>query len=197
MEQNQNDPQSGNGAEQAPNETQPTTDATASEQPSADQPETTRPESDPQTDPDSKDPETTGDATEHGNEDLATEREPMTDDEKVIAIARACHNVNKSWCEINGDHTQKSWEEAENWQRESAVKGVQFRLANPNGGVDAQHNAWMADKFADGWIYGEEKDADKKTHPCLVHFAQLPIHQQVKDKLFCGIVDAMSATFNM
>jgi hypothetical protein len=35
---------------------------------------------------------------------------------------------------------------------------------------DAQHNAWMADKIADGWVYGEEKDEMLKTHHCIVAF---------------------------
>jgi hypothetical protein len=50
---------------------------------------------------------------------------------------------------------QKDWDEAQQWQRDSAIKGVEFKLDNPDAGT--QHNAWMADKIADGWVYGEEK----------------------------------------
>jgi hypothetical protein len=32
--------------------------------------------------------------------------------------------------------------------RDSAIKGVEFKLDNPDAGHDAQHNAWMADKTA-------------------------------------------------
>jgi hypothetical protein len=49
----------------------------------------------------------------------------------------------------------------------------------------------MEDKIKDGWVYGETKDAEKKTHPCLVPFHELPEFQQKKDKLFCAIVDAL------
>ena len=35
-----------------------------------------------------------------------------------IAIAIACHQANKKWCELNGDFTQKDWSEAEQWQRD-------------------------------------------------------------------------------
>lgn len=110
----------------------------------------------------------------------------------VEAIAKVCHEANKAWCEANGDNSQKSWEEAEEWQKQSAVKGVEFKLYNPNAGNDAQHNAWMKDKIEDGWVYGEVKDANKKTHPCLVPFEQLPNFQQKKDALFCAIVDALA-----
>lgn len=112
-------------------------------------------------------------------------------DQKTTFIAIACHEANRAWCMAHGDHSQKHWEYAEEWQRESAIKGVQFRLDNPDAKEDAQHNAWMQDKINDGWVYGEVKDAEKKTHPCLVPFDQLPEFQQKKDALFCAIVDVL------
>ena len=110
---------------------------------------------------------------------------------KVEFIAKACHEANRVWCQANGDDTQKHWQDAEQWQRDSAIKGVEFRLANPSSGKDAQHNAWMQDKINDGWVYGEKKDAEAKTHHCIVPFDQLPEFQQKKDALFCAIVDAL------
>lgn len=109
----------------------------------------------------------------------------------VESIAKVCHQANKAWCEANSDFSQKDWGEAENWQKESALKGVQFKLGNPEAGDDAQHNSWMAEKVDGGWVYGEVKDAVNKTHPCIVPFAQLPKYQQSKDALFCAIVDAL------
>lgn len=110
---------------------------------------------------------------------------------KAYSIAVVCHEANKEWCSANLDNSQKTWNEAEEWQRESAIKGVIFRLENPDAGEDAQHNAWMKDKVDAGWVYGEIKDADAKTHPCIVAFHDLPEFQQKKDKLFCAIVDAL------
>lgn len=109
----------------------------------------------------------------------------------IESIAIACHQANKAWCEVNGDMTQKDWAEAEDWQRESAIKGVEFALANPDAPASAQHDAWSADKVANGWVYGKVKDAEKKTHPCLVPFEQLPEFQQKKDRLFKAIVEAL------
>jgi hypothetical protein len=50
----------------------------------------------------------------------------------------------------------------------------------------------MAQKLADGWIYGKNKDpeASPPTHPCLVSFEELPREQQFKDKLFRTICRA-------
>ena len=110
---------------------------------------------------------------------------------KVEFIAKACHEANRVWCQANGDDTQKHWQDAEQWQRDSAIKGVEFRIGNPEAGKDAQHNAWMADKVNDGWVFGEVKDAEKKTHPCIVPFENLPEFQQKKDALFCAIVDSL------
>jgi hypothetical protein len=107
-------------------------------------------------------------------------------------IARICHEANNGLCEAHGDHSQKTWEEAAQWQRDSAVKGVEFARANPDAPASAQHDAWSRDKIADGWTYGSAKDAEKKTHPCLVPFYDLPEFQRAKDVLFGAIVKALS-----
>lgn len=106
-------------------------------------------------------------------------------------IAKACHEANRVWCQANGDYSQKHWNEAEQWQRDSAINGVKFKLQNPDAGHDAQHNSWMKEKVDGGWVYGQVKDAEKKTHPCIVPFDQLPEFQRKKDSLFCAIVDAL------
>jgi hypothetical protein len=110
---------------------------------------------------------------------------------KIESIAMVCHEANRFWCGVNGDESQVNWHRAEQWQRDSAITGVQFRLDNPDAGHDAQHNAWMADKIKDGWVYGETKDPEAKTHPCIVPFDELPEFQKKKDALFCAIVDAL------
>lgn len=115
----------------------------------------------------------------------------METNEKVLNIAKVCHEANKAWCEANNDYSQWSWDEAEQWQRDSAIKGVEFALANPDAGHDAQHNAWMKDKLDNGWQYGTTKDPVSKLHPCLVAFEELPIFQQKKDALFLAIVNAL------
>lgn len=106
-------------------------------------------------------------------------------------IAKACHEANRVWCQSNDDFSQEHWDKAEQWQRDSAIAGVKFRLANPEAGESAQHDAWMKDKLDAGWVYGEEKNSELKTHPCLVEFEKLDLFQQKKDKLFCAIVDAL------
>ena len=121
---------------------------------------------------------------------MTTGQSPMAN-YRIISIARVCHQANKAWCEECNDFTQKSWEEAEQWQQDSAINGVKFRLENPDAPASAMHDNWSKEKLADGWVYGETKDIEKKTHPCLVPFEELPKFQQKKDKLFSAIVDAL------
>lgn len=107
-------------------------------------------------------------------------------------IARIAHEVNRAYCLALGDLSQLPWDEAPEWQRESAFAGVMLHLSNPDAGPEASHEAWAARKVAEGWHYGPAKDADAKTHPCLVPFAELPVEQQAKDFLFRAIVHALS-----
>jgi hypothetical protein len=119
------------------------------------------------------------------------EWDALTKQNKIGWIAKVCHQANKAWCESDGDYSQKDWLTAEQWQIESAISGVKFRMENPNAPASAMHDNWSKEKIADGWVYGEVKDVEKKTHPCLVPFEELPLFQQKKDKLFSAIVDAL------
>lgn len=105
--------------------------------------------------------------------------------------ARVAHEVNRAYCQALGDNSQPSWEDAPEWQKESAAMGVAFHLANPDAGPEASHNSWSAQKLNDGWRWGEVKDPEAKTHPCLVAFEALPVAQQAKDYIFRAVVHAI------
>lgn len=109
------------------------------------------------------------------------------------SIAKVCHEANRAYCAALGDHSQKPWAEAPAWQRQSAVTGVQFVIANPDAGPDASHNSWLAEKQAAGWNYGARKDEANKLHPCFVPYDALPAEQKVKDYIFGAIVRAMAS----
>lgn len=106
-------------------------------------------------------------------------------------IARVAHEVNKAYCEALGDTSQQSWEDAPEWQRQSALTGVNLHIQNPDVGAQASHVSWMNEKVADGWTYGPEKRPDIKQHPCIVPFDKLPVNQQAKDFIFRGVVHAL------
>lgn len=109
-----------------------------------------------------------------------------------LSVARVAHEVNKAYCEAIGDMTQTNWEDAPQWQRDSAVAGVRLHLRNPDLGVSASHDAWMREKLDTGWTYGPIKDPAKKEHPCIVPYADLPTEQKAKDFIFRGVVHAIA-----
>lgn len=108
-----------------------------------------------------------------------------------VDIAMICHEANRAYCLAIGDTSQPSWDSAPDWQKTSAINGVNFHLANPDAKPSQSHDNWLAEKTAAGWKYGPVKDPEKKEHPCCVPFYQLPPSQQNKDKLFKAIVDAI------
>lgn len=108
-------------------------------------------------------------------------------------VARVCHEANRALQFITQDPAPSpGWDEAPEWQRKSAVAGVRAALDGIT--PEQQHVAWCQDKVAAGWVYGPVKDAERKTHHCLVPYAELPPEQQAKDAVFVAIVRALDET---
>jgi hypothetical protein len=112
-------------------------------------------------------------------------------DNIIERIAAVTHEANRAWCAAHGDFSQPSWEMAPEWQKKSAIAGVEFHIANPHASASASHDEWFRHKEAEGWTYGAVKDPDLKEHPCMVPFEELPPQQQAKDRLFRAIVHAL------
>lgn len=109
----------------------------------------------------------------------------------TTACAQAAHEANRAYCRAIGDDSQLPWDEAEQWQRESAIAGVRGALA---GNTPAeQHALWLAYKQADGWVYGPVKDPAAKQHPCILPYEELPELQRAKDGIFVAVVRSMAA----
>lgn len=106
---------------------------------------------------------------------------------KIESIAAVCHETNRRYCKEKGDDSQKPWEEAPWWQKQSAIAGVIFVMQNPDKPSSAAHENWLKRKVAEGWKYGEIKDEDAKIHPCVLPYDQLPKDQQIKDALFKSV----------
>lgn len=110
---------------------------------------------------------------------------------RQIDIAHVIHEANRAVQMINDEEVSPPWEDAPAWMQQSTFEGV---IAAQEGMTPAQlHENWMVTRTADGWIYGEVKDSDAKTHPCLVPYDELPLNQRIKDHLFHGIVSVLSS----
>lgn len=110
--------------------------------------------------------------------------------------ARICHEVNRAYCESLGDFSLLPWEATPQNIKNSAIDGVLFHLRNPDAKPSESHENWLAFKESEGWIYGPIKDADKKEHPCMVPYEELPQEQRSKDYIFRGLCHALFAMSN-
>jgi DNA-binding transcriptional MerR regulator len=114
--------------------------------------------------------------------------------ERILAedIARVIHAANRELQIVQGDpKPSPPWDEAPEYQIRESTASVVEALANPQRTPEENHQGWYERLVADGWTYGEVKDADAKTHPDLLPFDQLPRYEQLKDKLFMAIVRAL------
>lgn len=108
----------------------------------------------------------------------------------ALKAAITAHHANQGYCLATGDTSQLHWNTAPEWQRQSAIQGARAILRGEITGPEGSHESWSAAKVADGWTFGPVKDERRKTHPCLVPFAQLPAEQQQKDVVFFAVVSA-------
>ena len=44
------------------------------------------------------------------------------------------------------------------------------------------HDTWASERIAEGWVYGEVKNSEKKTTPCLVDYSELPEIEKEYDR---------------
>lgn len=44
------------------------------------------------------------------------------------------------------------------------------------------HENWSAGRISEGWVYGEERNEDMKTTPCLVPYSSLPDSEKEYDR---------------
>ena len=44
------------------------------------------------------------------------------------------------------------------------------------------HEVWAETRIAQGWTYGKERDDQRKKHPCLVPYEELPESEKIYDR---------------
>lgn len=108
-----------------------------------------------------------------------------TSNELQSRLVLAIHEANKEIQQQTGEFIPQLSEHL----TKSILDGVYFVLDNPNCTPEQQHNNWCYFKRADGWKYGPNKDFERKEHPCLVPYNELPEIQQRKDSVFRQTLD--------
>ena len=110
---------------------------------------------------------------------------PKTSNELQNRLVLAIHEANKEIQQQTGEYIPP----LDNHLTQSILDGVYFVLNNPNCTPEQQHNNWCYFKRQDGWKYGQIKDFERKEHPCLVPYNELPEIQQRKDSVFRQTLD--------
>jgi hypothetical protein len=110
------------------------------------------------------------------------------------ALAIACHQAWYAYTVLALGEPGEPWHSAPDWQKDSIRNAVDFWDAQKVDTSEAlyidevakrlcplTHENWVKEKAAAGWVYGEIKDPEKKTHHCMVPYSDLPEAQKKKD----------------
>lgn len=123
-----------------------------------------------------------------------------TEDEKILACAKASHSVMVAYCRAVGDHSVKPWDEADGWQRESTIDMVRCVV---NGVYDPRehHARWLDSKLRAGYVYGPEKNDDPGTgpltNPNIMQYDRIPFFQRMKDNLHVLVTAAVASHYGL
>lgn len=115
--------------------------------------------------------------------------------EKLTFAAQIAHEANRAFSLQNGDASQPSWADAPDHVKASAINGVMAIIQNPNLSPADCHANWIAHKTQEGWKYGSVRDEDKKTHPYMVPYQELPEQARLKDVVFGAAARGALATY--
>jgi RyR domain len=101
-------------------------------------------------------------------------------------LGKVSYETVRAWSEANGEPPKKSWDDAEPWRQESAVKSVRKALAGDT--AKDLHESWRTEREGEGWKHADKKDDAAKTNPSLRRFADLTDTQRRAADLFAATV---------
>jgi len=108
----------------------------------------------------------------------------------IDEIGRVCHEANRAYCIVNNDQALPEWDLLEESYRESTRIGVHAVLEGST--PKESHQNWMKERLYQGWKFGPVLDRERKVHPNLIPYDELPVNQKIKDHLFVNIVKALT-----
>ena len=114
-------------------------------------------------------------------------------EEEIMRIARVMHEAVRAFQAGLGQDPAPHWSKAPKWMKSASRDAVVFRIQNPDAPASSQHDQWTESKLADGWKFGKKKDPDKKTHPLLIPYNELPLEERQKDALVSAVVVALTS----
>lgn len=110
--------------------------------------------------------------------------------DKVFAYV---HEINRAIRYINGQDpgpVLENMKELNPAKYAGIRKEVEDRLYREMGmSAEMQHQRWIYAKLLDGWTYGPKEDSEKKMHPSMRSFRDLPAEERLKDVVFVAVID--------
>lgn len=106
-------------------------------------------------------------------------------------VARLCHELHRLWSQFLGDDKQPAWDDLPAWVQQVNISGVHYHLYNVATTPRDSHMVWLEQMQKDGWKWGKVKDPEKKEHPCMCSYDNLPWYKQAVDNLFYFVVYAL------
>lgn len=100
--------------------------------------------------------------------------------EKMIFIATIRH---ATWVGYQIANNLEYNEVPSKEQLTSLIQATANQLLKPDLTPERNHNNWWRYKEAQGWKWGPKKDTDKKEHPDMICYEDLPEVERKKDEL--------------
>lgn len=116
------------------------------------------------------------------------EKSPATPAERELYLkaAKTAHDMNRLYCVEINDPVQAPWDMLPEQKIESLLIGVAGIVAGNT--PELSHALWSMTHKQMGWTLGPVRDEEKKEHPNLRPYAELPLQQRLKDTLFRTVV---------
>lgn len=109
---------------------------------------------------------------------------------EIKDIAQVAHELNRSYSFIvyGPDYDNiKPFPELDEQELERIMGAVEREIKTPTKDNRQSHDRWVVARISDGWEYGEKLDREKKIHPNLRPYDELPASEKLKDHIFKGV----------
>jgi hypothetical protein len=112
-------------------------------------------------------------------------------------IAKVIHSANRAYVDaIGGRAVNLTWEEIREEERQGLIKAVASMIVNPQL-PETSHEQWCLAREKEGWTKDVRYDYNRKTHPNLIPYDQLPLEEQFKDHMFMGIASIFCGSLSI
>jgi len=108
--------------------------------------------------------------------------------ERILRTAKTAYETVRTYLIEQDKVDRKPWGELKHKEQVTLYKAVEMLEENSHTNASSVHDAWLERKMKEGWTYGKELDAVKKTDPQMVSYRGLPPIRRKNDKLFHAVV---------